>query len=54
MKTETTRSISEEYGDIRQKFDLWVNRLSDDKAEWCIKDIQDAFDALAEFVPEEK
>lgn len=50
----TKRNVSEEYGDIRQAFDMWLERANlPDNAEWQIKDVQDAFDKLAEFIPTE-
>ena len=52
LQCENKRSVSEAYGDIRQAFDVWLNRAGlPDNAEWQIKDVQDALDKLAEFIP---
>lgn len=46
------RTISQSYGDIRQTLDQWLNAAElPDAAEWCIKDVQDALEALSKYVP---
>lgn len=48
----TKRTVSEEYGDIRQALDMWLDRANlPERAEWEIKDVQSALDKLAEFIP---
>jgi hypothetical protein len=48
------RSVAEEFGDIRQAFDLWLNRASlPEDAEWVIRDLMDALEGLAEYIPSE-
>lgn len=43
---------AEEFGDIRQAFDMWLNRAGlNDSAEWIIKDVQDALERLSIMIP---
>jgi hypothetical protein len=46
------RTLSQRFGDLRQAFDTLSNEIPD-RAEWEIKWVQDAFERLAPFIPDD-